>query len=280
MDRSLPGLETRRLRGGVAGMVLAVALLGGCRSQEPAPVDSRDLDGQAPPGYLRVMAGESLSTIAKRQGLDYHRLAEWNGMTPPYLVQAGQLLRIQPPVGAVSPTHPPAGPVPKASSTPLSGGHGQQPASNHPVSTPSATEKARVRDTARPVLGSGPKGSDWQWPLEGKVVQGFRKGDRTRRGIRIAGQAGAKVVAAEAGTVVYSGSGLVGYGNLIILEHPDNYLSAYGFNRKLLVKEGDRVARGEQLAELGQGPSGQHLLHFEIRHKGSAVDPLSLLPHR
>lgn len=120
----------------------------------------------------------------------------------------------------------------------------------------------------------------WQWPLQGRVVQRFRRGDRIRRGIRIAGSPGDRVTAAAAGTVVYSGSGLVGYGNLIILEHNNNYLSAYGFNRKLLVREGDRVARGEQVAELGQGPSGQYLLHFEIRHKGSAVDPLALLPSR
>jgi lipoprotein NlpD len=120
----------------------------------------------------------------------------------------------------------------------------------------------------------------WRWPVSGKVVQGYRRGDRTRQGIRISGPAGESVRAAEGGSVVYSGSGLVGYGNLIILKHTNDYLSAYGFNRKLLVKEGDTVARGEQVAELGQAPDGDYLLYFEIRFKGTAVDPLSLLPSR
>jgi lipoprotein NlpD len=162
-----------------------------------------------------------------------------------------------------------------------------------PPPTPEARKPASPRGpsskaAAQPDPQSSPKGTaarttgqlGWQWPLQGRVVQRFRSGDRIRRGIRIAGSPGDRVTAAAAGTVVYSGSGLVGYGNLIILQHNHSYLSAYGFNRKLLVREGDRVARGEQVAELGQGPSGQYLLHFEIRHKGSAVDPLVLLPSR
>jgi lipoprotein NlpD len=110
------------------------------------------------------------------------------------------------------------------------------------------------------------------------VKQTFRKGDRTRQGIRIAGRLGQPVLAAEAGDVVYSGSGLKGYGNLIIVKHNDKYLSAYGFNRRLLVKEGERVNRGQRVAEVGQASSGAYLLHFEIRREGTAVDPLDYLP--
>jgi lipoprotein NlpD len=118
----------------------------------------------------------------------------------------------------------------------------------------------------------------WQWPLSGRVVHGFRAGDRTRQGVRIAGRAGQPVAAAEGGTVVYSGSGLKGYGNLIIVKHNSRYLSAYGYNRRLLASEGDRVKRGQQLAEAGQSADGQPLLHFEIRRDGVAVDPLVYLP--
>lgn len=261
------------------GVALTAAGLGGCRSLEPAPVDSRDMSGDVPAGYLRVQPGDSLSAVAWLQGLDYHRLAEWNGIAPPYVLHPGQLLRIQPPEGTLPPSRPGAGPAPKDASPPPKQ-QAKPPRPIHPVASSVIKAKPTERASARPVKARTALGSGWQWPLAGKVVQGFRRGDRTRRGIRIAGPAGAKVVAAEAGTVVYSGSGLVGYGNLIILEHTDDYLSAYGFNRKLLVKEGDSVAPGEQVAELGQAPSGQYLLHFEIRHKGSAVDPLTLLPAR
>ena len=120
----------------------------------------------------------------------------------------------------------------------------------------------------------------WRWPLQGKVVQGFRGGDRTRQGIRIAALPGQKVLAAESGTVVYSGSGLKGYGNLIIVKHNDNYLSAYGHNRDLLVSEGDQVTKGQKIAAMGRANNGKPLLHFEIRRNGKPVDPLRLLPKR
>jgi lipoprotein NlpD len=121
-------------------------------------------------------------------------------------------------------------------------------------------------------------GLHWSWPLRGKVLQTFRPGDRTHEGIRISGKGGEMVLAAESGKVVYSGSGLKGYGNLIIIKHNNKYLSAYGFNRRLLVKEGDQVSRGEPIAEVGQLPGGGYGLHFEIRKNGKPVNPLRYLP--
>jgi lipoprotein NlpD len=118
----------------------------------------------------------------------------------------------------------------------------------------------------------------WAWPTKGKVVQTFVAGDRTRQGIRIAGTAGQPILAAEAGKVVYTGSGLPGYGKLIIVKHNKNYLSAYGFNRKLLVKDGDQVARGARVAEMGQSTDGKTMLHFEIRRRDKPLDPLKRLP--
>jgi lipoprotein NlpD len=120
---------------------------------------------------------------------------------------------------------------------------------------------------------------DWRWPTIGKVVQTFSPGDPERKGVRISGVVGQPVVAAEAGRVVYSGSGLVGYGNLVIIKHDDDYLSAYGYNKKLLVKEGDEVARGEQIARMGSPRNGaDSMLHFEIRKEGRPINPLPLLP--
>lgn len=118
----------------------------------------------------------------------------------------------------------------------------------------------------------------WQWPTKGKVIQRFSRKDPTRKGIKIAGRFGQSIYAAESGKVVYSGSGLIGYGQLIIIKHDKDYLSAYGHNRKLLVKEGDEVAKGERIAEMGVAGGGGSVLHFEIRRKGTPVDPGAILP--
>ena len=118
---------------------------------------------------------------------------------------------------------------------------------------------------------------DWLWPTKGKVVQTFSMNDPARSGVKISGLSGQSIVAAESGKVVYSGSGLVGYGNLIIIKHKNNYLSAYGYNKKLLVKEGDNVVKGELIAQMGSVRSDtEPMLHFEIRKHGKPIDPLSL----
>jgi len=111
-------------------------------------------------------------------------------------------------------------------------------------------------------------------------VATWKAGDPLRKGIKIAGREGQPVLAAEGGKVVYSGSGLIGYGRLIIIKHSDNYLSAYGHNRKLLVRQDQRVTKGQKIAEMGRANDGRPLLHFEIRRDGKPVDPLKLLPHR
>jgi lipoprotein NlpD len=120
----------------------------------------------------------------------------------------------------------------------------------------------------------------WTWPVDGKLVSRFKASDPLRSGIKIAGEQGRKIRAAESGKVVYSGSGLIGYGRLIIVKHNDNYLSAYGHNRKILVAEGNQVTKGQTIAEMGAANDGQALLHFEIRRDGKPVDPLRRLPRR
>lgn len=123
-------------------------------------------------------------------------------------------------------------------------------------------------------------GVSWRWPGNGKVVGTYVSGDQTRQGIDIAGKAGDSVQAAADGDVVYSGNGLLGYGELIIVKHNASFLSAYGHNRRRLVQEGDKVHGGQQIAEMGSSASAREELHFEIRKNGKPVNPLDYLPVR
>jgi lipoprotein NlpD len=120
----------------------------------------------------------------------------------------------------------------------------------------------------------------WRWPADGQVVSGYVGGDPTRQGIDIGGKSGDPVRAAADGTVVYSGNGLIGYGELIIVKHSPAFLSAYGHNRKRLVKEGDHVAAGQVIAEMGSSSASRDSLHFEIRKNGKPANPTDYLPRR
>jgi lipoprotein NlpD len=255
-------------------VLLTAALLAGCGSTGPAPVVSRE-NLPAPPGYYRVRTGDTVSEIAERHQVPLKRLAGWNGLRPPYPIYAGSLLRVTPPAGEASPeVRVAAAPPREPPASPKAGRAAAKPAE---TGSRAKADGGGVKPVSA-APGKAGKDLDWRWPLEGRVVQGFSSGDRTRQGIRIAGRSGEPVMAAEGGTVAYSGSGLKGYGNLIIVRHNNEFLSAYGFNRRLLVSEGDRVRRGQAVAEVGQAPDGRHLLHFEVRRNGAAVNPLRYLP--
>lgn len=262
-DLSEPAPWTR-LRFGVGlALVLGwgVLLMSGCASKGPAPVDGWDWKGPVPRGYYLVRSGDTLSEIAMNRQVSTRDLVRWNRLKPPYTIYAGKLLRVAPPDGtrvAATRSPPPDG----------SGGPRR--------SVPPAQAQAQGKPGSR----GADSGLTWAWPLDGAIRQGFRAGDRTRQGLRIACRPGDQVRAAAAGQVVYGGSGLKAYGNLIIVKHNENYLSAYGFNRRLLVAEGNSVERGQALAECGQGPEGIYLLHFEIRRDGAAVDPIAYLTPR
>ena len=153
--------------------------------------------------------------------------------------------------------------------------------------TPPAAEKAPAEavpiapNTAKPEsASSNVNGINWSWPSAGKIVGGFVGGDQTKQGIDIAGSAGDSVRAAADGEVVYSGNGLIGYGELIIVKHNASFLSAYGHNRKRLVAEGDKVHAGQQIAEMGSSGASRDALHFEIRKNGKPVNPAEYLPAR
>lgn len=274
-------------------VLLLVSLLAACghsrvvKRESVRPVTPAERGSLEVPsdGRYTVRKGDTLYGIAFRHGLDYRDVAAWNGIRAPYTIYPGQRLLLR---GretkrevAVTPTPPvsrPTPPVTTPTTTPTT-----------PVTTPTTTPgtppvttppppPARPPATTPPASSGSPGG--WQWPTQGQIIGRYVAGDPKRQGLDIAGQAGQPVVAAAAGTVVYSGAGLVGYGELIIIKHNDEWLSAYAHNRRRLVAEGEQVRAGQQIAELGRTGTSRDMLHFEIRRNGKPVDPLTLLPPR
>jgi lipoprotein NlpD len=249
---------------------LAIALAGCASSRWGAPTETRvdGVDGQAITGSsYRVQAGDTLRKIASRANLDHRQIAAWNQLSSPDRIFVGQVLKLTPP-----------GEGGARSSNRATGAD-----SGRAVDRPAATAATgALRPAVTKPRHATPAPADnlrWQWPTSGRVLERFSGGDSARKGIKIGGKSGQAIVAAEGGEVVYSGSGLVGYGPLIIIKHNNDYLSAYGHNRKLLVQQGDQVAKGSRIAEMGLA-GGSPLLHFEIRRGGNPVDPLALLPRR
>jgi lipoprotein NlpD len=216
-----------------------------------------------PASYV-VRSGDTLYTIAWRYGLDHRDLAAWNGIGDPDRIYVGQRLALSPRARAA----PPGGTVA------ASGGTAPAGASGAPA-TPARPAPPPARPAPAPLPEPAPA---WQWPVRGPVVQGFgaAAGEITT-GIGISGRVGQPIAAAAAGRVVYAGSGLIGYGQLVIIKHSETFLSAYGHNSRLLVVQGQDVARGQIIAEMGLGPGRAPRLHFEIRQNGDPVDPLRLL---
>ena len=253
----------RRWRNALLGVLVAV--LAGCGTTRwNAPAESRAGDGRTITGpTYKVRAGDTLQVIATQAGVDQRRIAEWNQLASPDRIYVGQVLRLTPPGNGDT----------RVASRPAGATGGRQAED----ATPS--DARPVPAQVRPATAAGAASLRWQWPTAGRVVERFSASDPSRKGVKIGGKAGQSIVAAAGGTVVYSGSGLVGYGQLIIIKHNNNYLSAYGHNRKLLVQQGDQVTKGTQIAEMGLA-GGAPVLHFEIRRDGDPVDPLALLPRR
>ncbi|WP_223807344.1 peptidoglycan DD-metalloendopeptidase family protein [Montanilutibacter psychrotolerans] len=216
-----------------------------------------------------VQRGDTLYKIASGNGVSVLDLASWNRLAAPYTIYPGQRLRLYPQDGNATPP-------PRASS-----GSSTATAPSRPGTTPAApvASQPSTRPSTPPAAPAS-SGIRWQWPAEGQMVNGFVSGDPTRQGIDIAGRGGAQVRSAGDGVVVYSGSGLVGYGELIIIKHNDQWLSAYGHNRSRMVNEGQVVKAGQQIAEMGRSGASRDMLHFEVRYNGKPVDPLQQLPRR
>ncbi|MGC1549824.1 MAG: peptidoglycan DD-metalloendopeptidase family protein [Rhodanobacter sp.] len=315
--------------------LLAVActalLLAGCGTMRSTVVVEPASGGGAPPPHTRVpggsyqvVKGDTLYSIAFRNGVDFRDLAGWNGVAAPYTIWPGQVLRLSPtstgPANSggqsatpvVVATHPaPAQPVASAPAAPVfetvpaasSAAATAATATAAVTSTPVASAPAHAASTVVPVAGASTAaptasaalppppsapiataggsrsmaGVSWQWPASGALLKRFQRGDAIP-GIDIAGNAGDPVRAAADGVVVYSGDGLVGYGELVIIKHNDSLLSAYGHNRKRMVTEGQRVKAGQQIAEMGSTGASRNELGFQIRKDGNPVDPLDYLP--
>jgi len=203
--------------------------------------------------YHTVQQGETLYSIAWQYGHDYRTVAQWNNLPQSYTIYPGQKLRVRPPGSSETTT-------------------------SHSKSASSRSSRKTAR-THKPVTtSSGPL--QWRWPTEGKVISRFVAGDPTRQGIDISGRPGQAIIAAASGKVVYSGNGLRGYGNLVIIQHDETYFSAYAHNQKVLVKENDKVKSGQRIADMGNSGTDRVMLHFEIRRNGRPSNPLQYLPKK
>jgi lipoprotein YgeR len=219
-----------------------VALLAACGS---APVG---------PGYYRVERGDTLSKIARENRESVQNIVRWNDLSNANAIEVGQVLRVAPPART------------STAATTSSPSRARRPA-------PSAAPDYVPTPTAVP---AGP--ISLIWPANGKVVRGFD--GRDSKGIDIVNAEGTPVVAAAAGKVVYAGNGLRGYGYLLIIKHSGDYLTAYAHNQALLVKEGQMVTQGQQIAQMGSSDNDRVMLHFELRYQGQSIDPARDLPRR
>jgi len=247
-----------------------------------------------------VQKGDTLYSIAFLNGVDYRDVAEWNHLENPAAIQIGQQLQLHVPAGGAVPKDA-AKPVivsqvPEAVSTKsypkvgklaysdqaLAQAERLQNGASMPAATPAVAAAVPAPTPAKPAATSARETDDeeplqWGMPTKGKLVAGFSESDN-RKGVDIVGARGQAVVASASGKVVYSGSGLRGYGKLIIIKHNKTYLSAYAHNDQILVKEGQNVSKGQKIAEMGNTDASQVGLHFEIRKFGKPVDPAKYLP--
>jgi len=229
------------------------------------------------PGYYTVRPGDTLVRIGLDHGQNWRDIARWNQIDKPNLIEVGQVLRVRPEAVVARPVTRPGDRGTERSPervTPAAA-----PASPGPTPPrPTATASASAAGTARGENEAVPGDLAWAWPASGPVLQGFD--EQRNKGVDIGGKPGDAVLAAADGRVVYAGSALRGYGNLVILKHNSTFLSAYAHNQTLLVKEDQVVKRGQKLAEMGSTDAERVQLHFEIRRDGKPVDPARYLPAR
>lgn len=242
----------------------------------------------APPGFYRIQPGDTLYKIAFELSLDFQALAEWNRLTTPDRIIAGELLRTTPAVTSPAATSPKtvvttqAAPLPhKIETRTLPALQSPPPAQT--VTTAMTTTAPPARAPAAQTAAIAPPLAEvaperWDWPSKGTLLSRFGAG--LSKGIDIAGERGQPVQAAAPGTVAYIGAGLRGYGKLIIIRHGKTLLSAYAHHARILVKEGDNVSRGQVIGEMGDSDADRVKLHFEIREFGKPVDPLDYLPRQ
>ena len=311
-----PAKSSRMLAAAVGGAVLLLAA--GCATRSPAPVDDRrpapavqpkppvaraaPVPQSARPGTYTVRRGDTLYSIALEHGVDYRELAQWNRLEDPSKIRIGQELRVTAPedraavqVGrARAPGEIESRPLGSAASPPAAVEAGTKtspkalrlPYSEQNLALLSKSEirpevKPETRpeakpEPAKPAVERDPEAIEFAWPARGRVLAGFA--EPNQKGLDISGKPGDPVLAAAPGRVMYTGTGIRGYGKLIVIKHDNNFNSVYAHNREILVKEGQNVSRGQRIAELGSTDADAPKLHFEIRKSGKPVDPARYLP--
>ncbi|TXS95889.1 peptidoglycan DD-metalloendopeptidase family protein [Parahaliea maris] len=260
----------------------------------PAPIEDRNSPAARPkppvyrsgealaPGRYRVRQGDTLYSIAWRNGLDFRALAAANGIRAPYTIYPGQELDLRAaPVPSAAPSSASSSQTSRQVTTPAPAPATRTvPADRVTKESPGSGKKVIAVESAPPPAPAVPQKavSAWRWPTSGALVR--RYSSSVHKGIDIGGNRGEPVVSVADGVVVYAGTGIAGFGELLIVKHNDTYLSAYGHNDRLLVGEGARVSSGQKIAEKGSSGTDTVKLHFEIRRNGKPVDPLQLLPRR
>lgn len=244
-------------------ILIAFLFIHGCsQTNQYAPVETAWYQGEQKSDKHVVTKGETLYAIAWRYDLDYRTLAEINHLEAPFHLTVGQSLNLE-------------SRKPIKNQKVIKNIQVTQPSTNSPkAGIKLVTKLSNVESKMLPR-----RVGKWVWPIEGRLVSRFAA-NQHQKGIDIVGKQGDPVVAAAKGTVAYSGDGLKGYGNLIIIKHSDELLSAYAHNRSLLVREGEIVEAGQRVAIVGNNHARKNILHFEIRKAGKAVDPLRYLPKR
>jgi lipoprotein NlpD len=279
-------------------------MLAGCAShlRPPAPIENRgpgtkpsaiEPERQPPgfenagkPGYYSVRPGDTLIRIGLETGQNWKDIQRWNQLENADRIEVGQVLRVVPP--GQDPNQPttrpvvtprieprPVEPKPAAAPAPAPSTAASQPATP-PVAAPAPAPSAPPAPAPAPAVGDDDV--NWMWPAQGSVIASFE--DTRSKGVAISGKAGDPVYAAADGRVVYAGSGLRGYGNLVIIKHNETLLTAYAHNQTLLVREDQVVRRGQKIAEMGSSDTDRVKLHFEVRRRGKPIDPTKVLPAR
>lgn len=237
-------------------------------------------------GSYYVRKGDTLYAIAFSYGLDPMDVARKNGIASPYTIYPGQKIQLKSVSGSetretssgvkINTVKTPVAATTKKVESPKA----STSTKTNPVKTPPEAASASPTASSSSTTSSKADPKSWKWPTEGRVIRSFVAGDPARNGLDIAGREGQAINASSAGQVVYSGNGLIGYGELIIVKHSEKMLSAYAHNRVRLVKEGDQVWAGQKIAEMGRNSRDEQLLHFEIRSAGKPVNPLNYLPKK
>jgi lipoprotein NlpD len=273
-------------------LILCLAVLASCHRHRPAPIEEhsasntkRELNSD---GSYSVRSGDTLFAIAFSYGLDHRDVATWNRIATPYVIHPGQKLRLtQPPSGnsrnsGKSATVQTSGIKTPGATTTTAHTSSTPPPVTQKAAAPKQVEAAPspkstpVAKTTTTSASADPQ--SWRWPANGRVLRGYVAANPSRNGLDIVGTEGQPIMASATGKVVYSGNGLLGYGELIIIKHSDRMLSAYAHNKLRLVQEGEQVSAGQKIAEMGRNDENEQLLHFEIRVRGKPVNPTGYLP--